>query len=64
MSAPYNNTNTLFLDIIIQPLRFDILEEFGCIPTMSSFVTYILIVGPELLFSAVAAALIRTCYID
>jgi len=48
----------LALYIIIQPFRFEILEEIGCVPTMYSFVSYILFNGPELFFSAIAAALI------
>ncbi|KLO13321.1 STE3-domain-containing protein [Schizopora paradoxa] len=46
------------LYIIVQPFRFTIWEEIGCIPETVSYVAYILVSGPELVFSVIAAALI------
>ncbi len=46
-------------DIIIQPARFEILEEFGCDPAIYSYVGYIIYYGPVLLPSLGCAILAR-----
>ncbi len=45
--------------IIIQPTRFNIIEEEGCSSTVYSYVGYILIYGPPFVFSLGCAIFAR-----
>jgi len=45
------------LSIIVQPFRFEIVEEEGCTAVTYSYVTYIIIYVPELAISLVSAFL-------
>ncbi len=47
------------LAVVVQPLRFDILEELGCVNTIYSYVGYVVYYGPAAVTSLGCAILAR-----
>ncbi len=52
----------MIIGVIVQPTRFDIVEEEGCVATFYSYVGYIIIYGPPFLTNLGCAILARESF--
>ena len=59
----YHYTNCfIYAAYIVQPIRFIIAEEIGCSQPIYSYIGYIIVYLPALLFSLISIAYCRTSY--